>query len=152
MPERRRSRRRFIRRRSELADRLPLSARPTRRAASPSRHVFWQSAQSKLASWPVTLQLFALEYRLPVLDPGSRRPLATAAELTGAMLLVLRPVLASRGADAARRRRDDPDLRLSRATGASICCGRRSLLLIFARGAGVISLDHLAGRLFSRER
>ncbi|MDU0365561.1 DoxX family protein, partial [Rhizobium sp. 25PS6] len=26
------------------------------------------------------------------------------------------------------------------------------LLLIFARGAGVISLDHLAGRFFSRER
>ena len=50
-------------------------------------HVFWQSAQTKLASWPVTLQLFAFEYKLPIIDPAVAAPLATAAELIGAVLL-----------------------------------------------------------------
>ena len=35
-------------------------------------HVFWSSAQTKLASWPVTLQLFAFEYRVPLLRPASQ--------------------------------------------------------------------------------
>ncbi|TIV90781.1 MAG: DoxX family protein, partial [Mesorhizobium sp.] len=52
-------------------------------------HVFWQSAQSKLASWPVTLQLFANEYNLPFIDPSIAAPLATTAELTGSALVFL---------------------------------------------------------------
>ena len=51
-------------------------------------HVFWTSAQSKLASWPATLQLFAMEYRVPVLPPDVAASLATAAELSGSVLIV----------------------------------------------------------------
>ncbi|TIT56505.1 MAG: DoxX family membrane protein, partial [Mesorhizobium sp.] len=52
-------------------------------------HVFWQSAQTKLVSWPVTLQLFANEYNLPFIDPSIAALLATAAELTGSVLIFL---------------------------------------------------------------
>ena len=69
-----------------LADRIPLSLVQLAARVSVA-HVFWQSAQSKLASWPVTLQLFAMEYRMPVLDPAVAAPLATAAEITGSVLL-----------------------------------------------------------------
>ena len=46
-------------------------------------NVFWQSSQSKLASWPVTLQLFAFEYHLPVINPVVAAYMATAAERFG---------------------------------------------------------------------
>src|SRR5437016_22558 len=69
-----------------LADRIPLSLVQlvTRIAVA---HVFWASAQSKLASWPVTIQLFAMEYRLPLLPPQLAATLGTAAELTGSVLI-----------------------------------------------------------------
>ena len=57
-------------------------------------HVFWQSAQSKLASWPVTLQLFANEYNLPFIDPSIAAPLATTA---CHLIVSTRPPLLERG-------------------------------------------------------
>lgn len=134
----------------QLASSVPLSAVQlvARLAVA---NVFWQSSQSKLASWPVTVQLFAFEYRLPVLDPGVAAVLATAAELSGAILLFFG--LFSRLAAL---------MLLGVVTTIQIFVypthwGEHltwavPLLLIFARGAGVISLDHLAGRFFSRER
>src|SRR4051812_3546913 len=70
-----------------LPERIPLSLVQlmTRLAIG---HVFWTSAQSKLASWPATLQLFAMEYRVPVLPPDVAASLATAAELSGSVLIV----------------------------------------------------------------
>src|SRR5438552_16772545 len=70
----------------KLADRIPLSLvqLATRLAIA---HVFWASAQSKLASWPVTIQLFAMEYRLPLLPPDVAATLGTAAELMGSVLI-----------------------------------------------------------------
>jgi len=114
-------------------------------------NVFWQSSQSKLASWPVTVQLFAFEYRLPVLDPGVAAVLATAAELSGAILLFFGlfsrlAALMLLGVVAAIQIFVYPTHWGEHLTWAV------PLLLIFARGAGVISLDHLAGRFFSRER
>lgn len=114
-------------------------------------NVFWQSSQSKLASWPVTVQLFAFEYRLPVLDPTLAAVLATAAELSGAILLFFG--LLSRLAALML-------LGVVATIQIFVYPGHWGehltwvvpLLLIFARGAGVISLDHLAGRFFSRER
>ena len=134
----------------QLASSVPLSAVQlvARLAVA---NVFWQSSQSKLASWPVTVQLFAFEYRLPVLDPGVAAVLATAAELSGAILLFFG--LFSRLAAL---------MLLGVVTTIQIFVypthwGEHltwavPLLLIFARGAGAISLDHLAGRFFSRER
>src|SRR5262249_46010308 len=69
-----------------IADAIPLSLVQLA-ARIAAAHVFWQSAQTKLASWPVTLQLFAMEYRLPLLDPAVAAPLATAAEITGSLLI-----------------------------------------------------------------
>ena len=105
-----------------LADRIPLSLVQLAARVSVA-HVFWQSAQSKLASWPVTLQLFAMEYRIPVLDPAVAAPLATAAEITGVGAAVLRPAVTARCADAAWRRRDDPDFRISRELGGAPAVG-----------------------------
>ena len=114
-------------------------------------NVFWQSSQSKLASWPVTVQLFALEYRLPVLDPAVAAALATAAELSGAILILFGlfsrlAALMLLGVVATIQIFVYPGHWGEHLTWAA------PLLLVFARGAGVISLDHIAGRFFSRER
>jgi putative oxidoreductase len=114
-------------------------------------HVFWQSSQSKLASWPVTLQLFKMEYNLPVIDPGVAAVLATTAELSGCILILLGlfsrfAALMLLGVIATIQLlvypQNWPDHLLWTAP----------LLLILLRGAGMISLDYLAGRLFLRER
>lgn len=114
-------------------------------------NVFWQSSQSKLASWPVTVQLFAFEYQVPVLGPGVAAVLATAAELSGAILLFLGlfsrlAALMLLGVVATIQIFVYPGHWGEHLAWAA------PLLLIFARGAGVISLDHLASRCFSRER
>jgi putative oxidoreductase len=107
--------------------------------------VFWQSAQTKLASWPVTLQLFALEYRLPLLDPGLAALMATAAELSGAAMLGLGLLarLASLmllGVVATIQIFVYPDHWVEHLMWTSL------LLLILSRGAGVFSVDHLVPR------
>ncbi|MBX4929834.1 putative oxidoreductase [Rhizobium binae] len=114
-------------------------------------HVFWQSSQSKLASWPATVQLFTLEYRLPVIDPGLAAGLATTAELSGSILIFLGlfsrlATLMLLGVISAIQflvyPQNWPDHLLWTAP----------LLLILTRGAGVVSLDYVASRLFLRER
>jgi putative oxidoreductase len=51
--------------------------------------VFWNSGTTKLASWDTTLQLFAEEYRLPLLPPELAAYMAASIELTTPVLLVL---------------------------------------------------------------
>ncbi|NRP69414.1 hypothetical protein ILFOPFJJ_00280 [Ensifer psoraleae] len=107
--------------------------------------VFWQSAQTKLASWPVTLQLFAFEYRLPLLDPGLAALMATAAELSGAAMLGLGLLarLASLmllGVVATIQIFVYPDHWVEHLMWTSL------LMLILSRGAGVFSVDHLVAR------
>ena len=51
--------------------------------------VFWNSGMTKLASWDTTLQLFADEYRLPLLPPELAAYMAASIELTTPVLLVL---------------------------------------------------------------
>jgi putative oxidoreductase len=111
--------------------------------------VFWQSAQTKLASWPVTLQLFAFEYRLPIIDPAVAAPLATAAELTGAVLLFL-GLFARFGALMLLGVVATIQIFVYPGHWAEHLLWASMLLVIFARGAGVFSLDHLADRLFRR--
>ena len=50
---------------------------------------FWRSGNVKIASWGSTLQLFANEYRVPVLPPEIAAILATTVELTTPILLLL---------------------------------------------------------------
>ncbi|TIO07386.1 MAG: DoxX family protein [Mesorhizobium sp.] len=112
-------------------------------------HVFWQSAQTKLASWPVTVQLFANEYNLPFVDPTIAAPLATAAELTGSVLLFLGlfsrlGALMLLGVVAVIQIFVFPENWAEHLQWASL------LSLVLARGAGAFSFDRLADRVFSR--
>ncbi|MCA1449837.1 DoxX family membrane protein [Ensifer sp. IC3342] len=107
--------------------------------------VFWQSAQTKLASWPVTLQLFAFEYHLPLLDPGLAAIMATTTELSGATMLALGLLarLASLmllGVVATIQIFVYPDHWAEHLMWTSL------LLLILSRGPGVLSVDHLVAR------
>lgn len=114
-------------------------------------NVFWQSSQSKLASWPVTLQLFAFEYRLPLIDPVIAAHMATAAELAGAVLVFFGlfsrlAALMLLGVVATIQIFVYPGHWGEHLTWAA------PLLLVFARGAGVISLDFVASRFFAARR
>jgi putative oxidoreductase len=112
-------------------------------------HVFWNSAQTKLASWPVTIQLFAMEYRVPVIPSDTAAVLATVTELGGACLLLIGLItriaaLALLGVVAVIQLFVFPGNWGEHLLWASL------LLLIVARGAGTISIDNLIQRLFSR--
>ncbi|OHV90859.1 DoxX family protein [Mesorhizobium sp. ORS 3428] len=103
-------------------------------------HVFWQSAQSKLASWPVTLQLFANEYNLPFIDPSIAAPMATAVELTGSVLIFFGlfsrvAALMLLGVVSVIQIFVYPENWAEHLLWASL------LLLVLTRGAGVVSLD-----------
>lgn len=127
-----------------LADRIPLSlVQLASRVAI--AHVFWSSAHSKLASWPVTQQLFAMEYHVPLLPPEIAAPLATATELTGAVLIFL-GLFARLGALALLGVVAVIQLFIFPGSWAEHLLWASLLLLITARGAGKISLDYLAKR------
>jgi putative oxidoreductase len=132
----------------ELFERIPLSfvQLVSRLAVA---HVFWNSAQTKLASWPITLQLFAREYNLPLIPPEIAAPLATAAELSGAILLFLGlftrlGALMLLGVVATIQIFVYPQNWPDHILWGSL------LLLLLARGGGVISVDALASRFFRR--
>ncbi|WP_370156769.1 DoxX family protein [Ferrovibrio sp.] len=121
--------------------------------------VFWKSGLTKVVttesgSWPLlppelgssTVMLFELEYQVPLLPPELAAWLATAAELTMPVLLVLG--LGSRFAAAAL-------LGMTAVIQVFVYPGNwpehlfwaGALALILTRGAGAISLDALiAGR------
>lgn len=127
-----------------LADRIPLSLVQLAARLSVA-HVFWNSAQSKLASWPVTQQLFAMEYHVPLLPPDVAAPLATATEVAGSVLLTVGllsrgAALALLGVVAVIQLFVFPENWGEHALWASL------LLLIVARGAGVLSLDWIVNR------
>jgi putative oxidoreductase len=114
-------------------------------------NVFWNSAQSKLLSWPTTLQLFAFEYRVPLLPPDIAAPLATATELTGSVLILLGlftrlGALALLGMVAVIQIFVYPGHWGEHLMWASL------LGLLLVRGAGVMSLDHLGRRLILGNR
>ena len=122
-----------------LANRIPLSLVQLAARLSVA-HVFWNSAQSKLASWPVTQQLFAMEYHVPLLPPDVAAPLATATEFAGSVLLTVGllsrgAALALLGVVAVIQLFVFPENWGEHALWASL------LLLIVARGPGVLSLD-----------
>ena len=130
-----------------LADRIPLSlVQLASRVAI--AHLFWNSAQSKLASWPITQQLFAMEYHVPLLPPEIAAPLATATELTGAILIFL-GLFARLGALALLGVVAVIQLFIFPGNWAEHLLWASLLLLIATRGAGKISLDYLANRYFT---
>ena len=127
-----------------LADRIPLSLVQLAGRVAVA-HVFWKSAQSKLASWPVTEQLFAMEYQVPLLPPDIAAPLATATELVGAIMLFLglfarAGALALLGVVAVIQLFVYPHAWGEHLLWASL------LVLIVIRGAGTFSIDGLVKR------
>lgn len=133
-----------------LAEKIPLSiAQLASRVAV--AHVFWNSAQSKLASWPITQQLFAMEYQVPILPPDIAAVLATAAELGGAVLLFL-GLFARLGALALLGVVAVIQLFVFPGSWGDHLLWASLLFLILARGAGNISIDYLARRYFLADR
>lgn len=107
--------------------------------------VFWKSGMAKLANWELTVALFADEYRVPLLSPELAASLATTAEVLCPILIVAG--LGARFAAAALLAMTFviqafvyPENWLEHLLWVSI------LIYLVARGAGLLSLDHLAAR------
>jgi putative oxidoreductase len=109
-------------------------------------HVFWASAQTKLASWDTTILLFENEYALPVLPPEIAALLGTTVECGGSLLILFglatrSAALALLGLVAVIQFVVYPGHWPEHLMWASL------LLLLFSRGAGPISLDWLVRRI-----
>ena len=112
-------------------------------------HVFWNSAQTKLASWEVTRQLFAYEYALPLIDPDIAAVLGTAAELAGSVMLAL-GLFARFGALMLIGVVATIQLFVFPENWGDHLLFVSLLALILVRGAGAVSIDAIAARVLSR--
>lgn len=135
-----------VRRLYDRLGRLPLSLLQLAARISLAA-IFWRAGQSKLVNWDLTLQLFASEYKVPILPPEFAAPLAAGVELTTPVLLILG--LATRlaclpmiGMTLVIQTFVYPQSWVEHLTWMTF------LLLLLTRGPGVLSLDHLVKRLF----
>jgi putative oxidoreductase len=109
--------------------------------------VFWRSAQTKLANWDLTVQLFQSEYRVPILPPELAAYIATGVELTTPVLLVLG--LGSRlGASAMLAITLVIQLFVYPQSYPDHLLWAGPLLYLILRGPGTLSIDHLLRRQF----
>ena len=111
--------------------------------------VFWNSAMTKLANWDTALSLFADEYQLPLVPPEVAAYVAVTIELTTPALLVLglmtRPAaLVLLGMTAVIEIFVYPLAWPTHIQWAAM------LLVLFCRGPGALSVDHLLLRQFGR--
>lgn len=114
--------------------------------------VFWQSGQTKLDGFMLNdsvVYLFENEYKLPLIDPTVAATLAASAEHLFPILLVLGlgsrfAALALLGMTLVIQIFVYPGAWPTHGTWAAC------LLVVMARGPGVISLDHLVARAFRR--
>ena len=111
--------------------------------------VFWRSGQTKIANWDLTLQLFANEYKVPVLPPEFAAPMAAAVELSCPVLLVLGlftrlATLPMIGMTLVIQIFVYPMSWVDHLVWMTL------LLLLLSRGPGVLSLDHVAKKAFDR--
>jgi putative oxidoreductase len=109
--------------------------------------VFWNSGTTKLANWDATLQLFADEYKLPLLPPDLAAHLGASIELSTPVLLVLGlgtrlAALVLLGMTTVIEVFVYPQAWPTHIQWAAM------LIVLLCRGAGAISVDHwLARRL-----
>jgi putative oxidoreductase len=132
-----------------LMERLPYSLVALAARIFPAA-VFWQSGRTKVDGFAVkdsTFFLFEYEYALPVIDPAIAAYMATIAEHVFPVLLLIG--FATRYAALS--------LLIMTATiqifvypGAWITHGlwAAALLIVVARGPGVLSIDHLIARRY----
>ena len=112
---------------------------------------FWRSGNVKIASWSSTLQLFANEYRVPVLPPALAATLATAVELTTPILLVLG--LATRlGAAAMLGMTLIIQIFVYPENYPDHLLWAGPLLYLILRGPGALSIDYLVRRRLGPKR
>ena len=110
--------------------------------------VFWLSGRTKVDGWTIkdsTFDLFRYEYAVPVIPPELAASMATTVEHALPVLLVIG--LATRfaalgllGMTMVIQLFVYPEAWTVHALWAAL------LLVIVARGAGIVSLDHLVGR------
>jgi putative oxidoreductase len=107
--------------------------------------VFWNSGTTKLASWDTTLQLFADEYRLPLLPPEFAAYMAASIELTTPFLLVL-GFLTRPAAFVLLGMTTVIEIFVYPQAWPTHIQWAAMLLVLLCRGAGKISLDHVIWR------
>jgi putative oxidoreductase len=106
--------------------------------------VFLKAGFNKLASWELTIQLFADEYKVPLLPPETAAAMATTFEIGCSMLLIFGlgtrlAVLPLLGMIAVIQTFVYPSAYSEHLTWASL------LLFLLTRGGGRWSLDYLLG-------
>jgi putative oxidoreductase len=106
--------------------------------------VFLKAGLNKLASWELTVQLFADEYKVPVLSPDFAAAMAATFEIGCSMLLIVGlgtrlAALPLLGMIAVIQTFVYPSAYAEHLTWASL------LLFLFTRGGGRWSADHLLG-------
>lgn len=106
--------------------------------------VFLKAGLNKLASWELTVQLFADEYKVPVLPPDLAAAMATTFEIGCSMLLIVGlgtrlATLPLLGMIAVIQTFVYPSAYADHLTWASI------LLFLLTHGGGRWSADHLLG-------
>ena len=106
--------------------------------------VFLKAGLNKIASWELTVQLFADEYKVPVLSPELAATLASTFEIGCSMLLILGlgtrlATLPLLGMIVVIQTTVYPNAYAEHLTWGSI------LLFLFTRGGGPFSLDRALG-------
>ena len=112
--------------------------------------VFFKSGLVKIASWDITVGLFADEYKVPLLPPEIAAYLGAAAELACPVLIVL-GLFTRLGAAALLGMTLVIEIFVYPDNWAEHLMWATILLYLVTRGAGALSIDHLiAKRLFGR--
>src|SRR5215468_7648004 len=111
--------------------------------------VFWNSAMAKLANWETTVSLFTDDYKVPLLPPVLAANMALTIELTAPVLLALGlftrvAALVLLGMTAVIEIFVYPQAWPTHIQWAAM------LLVLLARGAGSVSIDHWLWRRFGK--
>jgi putative oxidoreductase len=111
--------------------------------------VFWNSAMTKLTNWETTVSLFTDDYEVPLLPPELAAHMALTIELTAPVLLVLGlftrfAALVLLGMTAVIEIFVYPQAWPTHLQWAAM------LLVLLARGAGTMSIDHWLWRRFGK--
>ena len=109
--------------------------------------IFWSSAQVKLINWQRTIELFAEEYRVPLLPPEIAAAMALSIEIACPILLVLGlftrvAVLVLLGMTAVIQTFVYPDAWPTHLQWTAM------MLVLLCRGAGSLSIDQYLWRRY----